>query len=162
MDFEDYLRQRNLSQWTKDDSKARAVRVLGRRKSDPSDSSDAADRARWALYAPWLKHNDPGVVANTLICLIHQANYLLDRQIAALERSIIEEGGYREQLTAARLAERARKGGNPSDQTRTPFCPQCGKPMTQRTARQGKYAGSRFWGCTGYPECKGTRPLEGK
>jgi len=29
-----------------------------------------------------------------------------------------------------------------------------------RTARQGKNAGSRFWGCPGYPDCRGTRPLE--
>ncbi|MBI9084726.1 MAG: hypothetical protein JEZ11_14110 [Desulfobacterales bacterium] len=32
--------------------------------------------------------------------------------------------------------------------------------MQQRTARRGKQAGSRFWGCTDYPACKGTRPLE--
>ncbi|MCU0723609.1 MAG: hypothetical protein MUC63_08345 [Planctomycetes bacterium] len=26
-----------------------------------------------------------------------------------------------------------------------------------RTARRGKRAGSKFWGCSGYPDCKGTR-----
>ncbi len=30
------------------------------------------------------------------------------------------------------------------------------KPMRQRTARQGPNAGKPFWGCTGYPDCKGT------
>ena len=108
-------------------------------------------------------------MANTLICLIHQANYLLDRQIAVLERAIIEKGGYREQLTAARLVERGQRGrklsdpSDPTDQTdRTtpPSCPRCGKPMQKRTARRGKQAGSRFWGCTGYPDCKCTLPLE--
>ena len=41
-----------------------------------------------------------------------------------------------------------------------PACPRCGKPMALRTARKGQHAGSQFWGCSGYPECKGTRPLE--
>ena len=36
------------------------------------------------------------------------------------------------------------------------ICPRCGKPMRQRTARQGPHAGQAFWGCTGYPECRGT------
>jgi DNA topoisomerase I len=34
-------------------------------------------------------------------------------------------------------------------------CPDCGKPMSLKTSRWG----SQFMGCTGYPECKFTRPL---
>lgn len=34
-------------------------------------------------------------------------------------------------------------------------CPDCGKPMSLKTSRWG----SQFMGCTGYPECKYTRPL---
>jgi restriction system protein len=34
--------------------------------------------------------------------------------------------------------------------------------MKLRTAKQGKNAGTQFWGCTGYPECKGAVPLEEK
>jgi ssDNA-binding Zn-finger/Zn-ribbon topoisomerase 1 len=30
--------------------------------------------------------------------------------------------------------------------------------MALRTARQGQ--GSQFWGCTAYPNCKGTAPLD--
>jgi ssDNA-binding Zn-finger/Zn-ribbon topoisomerase 1 len=33
--------------------------------------------------------------------------------------------------------------------------------MVVRTARKGERAGSRFLGCSGYPECKGTRQLDG-
>ncbi|MBM4039229.1 MAG: hypothetical protein FJ290_12015 [Planctomycetes bacterium] len=40
-----------------------------------------------------------------------------------------------------------------------PACPQCGKPMTRRTARSGRNAGKEFWSCTGYPECKGARDM---
>lgn len=38
-------------------------------------------------------------------------------------------------------------------------CPSCSKPMVRRTAKRGANAGSEFWGCTGYPVCRGTRPL---
>jgi len=56
--------------------------------------------------------------ANARICLIHQANYLLDHQIEALERGFIKEGGYSEQLAAERLAFRAKKTrSDPTDPT---------------------------------------------
>ena len=37
-------------------------------------------------------------------------------------------------------------------------CPLCSKPMVRRTAKRGANVGSEFWGCTGYPACRGTRP----
>jgi len=40
-----------------------------------------------------------------------------------------------------------------------PACPACGKPMVERTAKRGARPGSRFWGCVGYPSCRGTRNL---
>ena len=171
LDYEDFLRQRRLAQWEKNSPEAVKVRRLGMKLSDPTDPSDPSGRSDYSAYAPWLEHPDPAVAANTLICLIHQTNYLLDRQIAALERAIIEKGGYRENLLAARLAERERckrhsdrsdptDPSDPTDLKATPTCPNCGKPMRLRTARQGKNAGTRFWGCSDYPNCKGTRPME--
>jgi four helix bundle suffix protein len=108
-----------------------------------------------------LEHAKPEVRANALICLIHQANYLLDQQLVTLEQQFIETGGFSEQLAAARIAFRNKDRSDPTDQTdqNFPSCPQCGKMMTLRTARQGKKAGNQFWGCTGYPECKGAVPL---
>ncbi len=38
-------------------------------------------------------------------------------------------------------------------------CPSCAKPMVRRTAKRGANAGAEFWGCTGYPACRGTRPI---
>jgi len=43
--------------------------------------------------------------------------------------------------------------------TSAPNCPQCGKPMARRIARKGTRAGSEFWGCSGFPACRGTRPI---
>jgi hypothetical protein len=39
-----------------------------------------------------------------------------------------------------------------------PACPLCGSPMVLRTAKQGKRAGQRFWSCSRFPDCRGTRP----
>lgn len=40
-----------------------------------------------------------------------------------------------------------------------PACPKCSKPMALRTARRGANAGGEFWGCTGYPACRGIKPV---
>jgi restriction system protein len=171
LDFEDFLRQRGLKQWEKDDPEARRVREVGlaRARTDQSDrTGDKKD------YSEWLDHRDPAVVANALICLIHQANYLLDRQIGGLEREFVEGGGYNERLAAARLERRRAISHQTdrsdrtdrtdrSDKTKTapaaPSCSACGKPMTLRTGRKGAKAGSQFWGCSGYPVCKVTLPV---
>ena len=47
--------------------------------------------------------------ANTLICLIHQANFLLDQQLRALEKRFLEEGGFTERLYRKRVAWREGK-----------------------------------------------------
>lgn len=171
LDFEDYLRHRRLPLWALDSPEALAVRGVARFfKKDRSDPTDQSDRKllrkqdRWALYARWLEHDDPAVRANALICLINQANYLLDLQIAALEKLFVEEGGYSEQLAAARLAARNKKKAldptDPTDQKSSiPLCPLCGSLMVLRSAKSGKNAGKQFWGCSTYPDCKGAVKL---
>jgi len=160
LDYEDFLRQRGLPHWSKDDPQALAVRAVGQQESPTAES-----------YARWLRSDDPAVVANAVICLIHQANYLLDRQIAALEKQFVEGGGYRENLHAARMEARRGQTVDQTDRSdRTdrsekgkalaPACPKCGGLMALRTARKGPRAGSQFWGCLAYPDCKGTRPAD--
>ena len=167
LDYEDFLRQRGLPQWGKDDPQALRIRALG--KAHPTGRSVRTDQTDAAPYAPWLEHADPSVAANAMICLIHQANYLLDRQLRGLEEQFIQEGGYSERLHAARLEARAlQRGGRGAAQSDRsdrsaipPNCPICGGQMVLRTAQKGMHAGSRFWGCSGYPACKGTRLVEG-
>ncbi len=48
----------------------------------------------------------------------------------------------------------------PGPSAPAPACPACGKAMVQRTAKRGTQAGGRFWGCTAYPACRGTRDIE--
>lgn len=47
----------------------------------------------------------------------------------------------------------------PGDGMAIPACPECGKLMRLRTARVGPNRGNQFWGCSGYPDCRGTRPF---
>lgn len=168
LDYEDFLRQRGLRQWRKDDSQTQEVRDVGKRRgpSDQTNQKDRSDRTDGEAYSRWLNHKDPAVVSNAIICLIHQANYLLDLQISGLERQFVEGGGYSEQLAAARLEKRKKIRSDTSDQTyptenTAPSCPLCKGLMAPRTARKGNNAGSQFWGCVGYPKCKGTLRLDG-
>lgn len=39
------------------------------------------------------------------------------------------------------------------------LCPKCGAKMISRANRN---TGQRFWGCSRYPECKGTRNTDGE
>ncbi len=150
LDYEDYLRQHALRQWSKDDAQAQEVRAVGKRRV-PTERTDQADAK---AYVKWLNHKDPAVVANTIICLIHQANYLLDLQLSGLEQQFVEDGGYSEQLAAKRI-EKRKKDLTGSTEKEKPSCPLCKGLMVLRTAKKGGNMGSQFWGCAGYPKCKG-------
>lgn len=39
------------------------------------------------------------------------------------------------------------------------LCPRCKSPMTKRVAKTGANAGKAFWGCSRFPDCRGTREL---
>ena len=46
-----------------------------------------------------------------------------------------------------------------SAEVATPTCPRCGAAMVNRIAKQGSNAGNAFWGCSGFPACRGVRPI---
>ena len=96
-DYEDYLRVRDHQQWDKDAKEARFVRRLG---SQPD--------LTYETFREFVETRPPEVIANIAICLIHQANYLLDRQKRRLEKDFLAEGGLRERMTRARLASRSK------------------------------------------------------
>lgn len=106
LDYQDFLRQRGLRLWHKDSPEALAVRkkYLSDRsdqsaKSDQPDSSDMSD--------PYcLKTASAEVSANTIICLINQASYLLGRQLQKLEEQFLNEGGFTERLYRERKQRR--------------------------------------------------------
>lgn len=68
-DYEDFLRVRDKPLWDKNSKEALYVRRLGR---DPEESFET--------YRRFFADRPPEILANIAICLIHQANYLLDRK----------------------------------------------------------------------------------
>jgi four helix bundle suffix protein len=64
--------------------------------------------SRRSCYREFVETRPPEVVANIAICLIHQANYLIDQQLRGLEKDFLEQGGLRERMTRARLAYRSK------------------------------------------------------
>ena len=95
-DYEDFLRQRNLPLWDKDHPTALEVRALA---YVPGRS--------YATYQSYVEQGTPEVAANTILCVIHQANRLLDGQLTRLERDFLEHGGFTEALYHARQERRA-------------------------------------------------------
>jgi len=109
LDYEDFLRQRGLRIWDKNSPEALAVR--GKRltaksdRSDRSDQSDGSDRSD-ASDPYGISTAPPEIAANTLICLINQASYLLGRQLRTLEQRFLSEGGFTERLYRQRTSHR--------------------------------------------------------
>ena len=103
-DYRDFLRVRKLPIWDKTDPSAQVIRRLGR-ESHGSHKSYGS-HGTYKTYATYVEQGGPETAANAIICLVHQANYLLDQQIRSLEQAFLKEGGLRERMTRARLEER--------------------------------------------------------
>jgi four helix bundle suffix protein len=86
-DYRDYLRQHKLALWPKDALEAQAIRQLAFLKN-----------RSYKTYRTYIECSSPETAANTAICLIHQANYLLDQQLRQLEKQYLSEGGFTEKL----------------------------------------------------------------
>lgn len=97
-DLEDFLRQRELKIWSKDDPKIIEFRKIGFRLSNLSNLSHLG----YLIEKPQLPEK-PEEAANFLLTLCHQVSYLLDRQIKKAEESFITKGGYSENLFKKRL-----------------------------------------------------------
>jgi four helix bundle suffix protein len=103
-DYRDFLRVRKLPIWDKNDPRVQVIRRLGR-ESHGSHKSHGS-YGTYETYATYVEQGGPEIAADAIICLIHQANYLLDQQIRSLEQAFLKEGGLRERMTRARLEER--------------------------------------------------------
>ena len=98
LDCEDFLRHGGLSLRGKEHPQSQAVRMLAHSK----------DRS-YKTYRSSIEKEEPEVAANTLVCLIHQTNYLLDQQLRQLEDRFLKEGGFTERLYNNRRISRGSK-----------------------------------------------------
>ena len=94
-DYRDFLRTNGGALWDKNSKEAQFVRKQGRKKDES-----------YMSYRTYLETRPGNVVSNIIICLIHQANYLLDQQIRQLEQAFLKEGGLRERMSKARRQAR--------------------------------------------------------
>ncbi len=159
-DFEIFLAERGAIPWSIHSSEYQTVSALN---PEPFVYTDDLLHDYWTwfhrekkAFDTWLDHDDPVMVANALIMLIRRAMAMLGGQMRHQGEAFLEQGGFRERLTQCRVEARD-AAIPPAD---VPACPQCGQSMRQRTARKGPHAGQSFWSCSGYPDCKGTRPME--
>lgn len=123
LDYEDYLRQRGLAQWSRED--ARRAELIAAR---PATADDVAAWARVVHgqggLQGWTGRGEAGqestasskstgstfpeIAANGALALLAVACSLLDRQIASLEKNFVETGGFTERLYRVRSQRRTR------------------------------------------------------
>lgn len=93
-DYEDYLRTRGHRQWEEGSKELEAMRRLGREHNDAP------------FFMNLVQTRPPETIANMVIVLIKQADYLLFRQLQRLADDFLEEGGFNERMMRMRKAKR--------------------------------------------------------
>ena len=93
-DYKDYLRTRGHKQWEEGSAEMEAMRQLGKEHSDP------------AFFMNLCATRPPETIANMAIILIHQADYLLHKQLERLEQDFTNNGGFSERMMRVRKERR--------------------------------------------------------
>ena len=94
IDYEDYLRVRDLTLWAPNDRRAIHTRDVCKANNDS------------AYYREIIKRCTDEMIANIAITLIHQTDFLLERLLKNAKQEFIENGGIREEMTKARISYR--------------------------------------------------------
>lgn len=98
IDYLDFLRVRNLAEWDRNHPYALRLQQLMRIEDGSYDT-----------FRRGIEHLDPEISANVVAGLIKVTSYLLYKQLMRLESDFLKEGGLRERMTKARLAQRKRQ-----------------------------------------------------
>jgi four helix bundle suffix protein len=152
-DYEIWILDKGQLPWSGNTQEAQAVNAISLDQA-PFKDDMVHESARHALeqrkkYARWLDSDDDIAVANAMLLIISRTLNMLNRQIEAQGRAFEKAGGFSERLTTRRIEAR----DNAKDSS--PDCPLCGNAMCRRKADKGD-----FWGCSTFPDCKGTRPCQ--
>ena len=114
LDYEDFLRQRGLPIWTRDDPRRQAL--IDRRCATVDEVAawvrEESDRGRSRQSGPQgqklcTKSTPPEIAANAALVLLVVACSLLDRQLAAQAKAFETEGGFTERLYRVRSGKRS-------------------------------------------------------
>lgn len=101
-DFEDYLRQHNLSVWKKNDPRVLRIRAFKENVDVPTNLSNLAN---WTN----LNFNDAENFTNLMVCLCYKQGYLMDQFLRAKQEKFIKEGGFKENLYKQRQEYKNKK-----------------------------------------------------
>ena len=160
-DYEIYLADKGVLPWSRNDPERRALAEL---RLPPFEFTHDTMHDYWRYFQEvkktfdkWLESDDDTEVANAMIFLITRTMAMLGAQLRRQGANFLEHGGFRERMHQCRT--QTRQTQSPTE-TPPPPCPECGAPMRKRTSRSGENAGTPFWGCSNYPDCKGTREFE--
>ena len=158
-DYEVFIIDAREAPWSQTDSRYQEVRAL---QLDSFTESDDLDHkfGKYILemrkrFGIWLENEDPLIAANAILVTIRRAIALLKGQMDKTAGTFLDEGGFTERMSRARIEARDTKARKV--QGLMPKCPQCGRTLRKMVARKGRNAGNEFWGCSGYPECDYTR-----
>lgn len=93
-DYQDYLKTRGHRQWEEGSTEWEAMRQLGREHNDSE------------FFMELCASRPPETIANMAIILIHQADFLLHRQLERLEQDFADNGGFSERMMRVRKEKR--------------------------------------------------------
>lgn len=159
-DYESFLEQNGLRIWPKDSKEAQVMRrrlAQDRVRNLPPAPAGGVRLTGLLGLSEFVAEAASELAGNAMVCAVNQAVYLLRRQLERQGRDFLEQGGFTEGLYRQRRKKRDHTETSPEPEA--PVCPCCGKSMILRKACQGAHAGKRFWGCSEYPKCRGTRTL---
>lgn len=158
-DLFNFLLRHEIEVWPMGNPDREAIWQL--RLDEPQYTSDYLhDAAKHILnqrskFSRWLGSEQKEVVANALLILCLRENKILQAQIQNRLAHFRQTGGFTENMTSERLEARKTQAASSG----APACPKCGKPMLKRMQKKGQQQGREFWGCSDYPNCNGTRPV---
>lgn len=95
LDYEDFIRQRDLSRWEPTSAKAQFIRRLAHREN-----------RSYKTYETYIEEKSAETAANTAICVNNQTNYLLDKLKRQLDEAFLRDGGVTERIHRLRTNRR--------------------------------------------------------
>jgi len=102
-DFEDFLRQRGLPVWEKNDARVLRIREFRESVETPTNLSNLTN---WTN----LDFDKPENFANLMVCLCYKQGYLMDQFLRAKQEKFVTEGGFRENLFKKRNDFKKKQG----------------------------------------------------
>ncbi len=141
--------------WRKDSEEAAAVYAIHFEPAcfgedvnyDLSKRVISERRRFWKWFG---EGTDAATFANCMIILIVRALFMLEKLLGQMGDDFVQEGGFSERMTAARVEHKRTRGQRVDEDA--PKCPECGGEMRLRHGKRGD-----FWGCINYPTCRGTK-----